>query len=308
MNQTNKNNAYLWDMLQASQRIKNFSQNVSPEDYQQNILLQSAVERQLEILGEAARRISLEFQQQYPNIPYSTVTSRNITDNKKQKVHHSTVQYRKMEIRAMKITKSERLSLRLDEITKRKIEQAAAVTQSSLNSFILTTVLAKADEIIRQHETMILSERDQDIFFNALLNPPIKYASQDIKRKFAQVFVICPSNSEEIIGFYSLSASAIKISSLPSEIAKKLPKYPVPVSLLGRLAVDKNYQKKGIGGLLLADAIKRVIKASEIIAIYALVVSAKNETAKTFYTHYGFIELLDQNKSLFLPLKTAVNL
>jgi uncharacterized protein with HEPN domain len=98
MNQTNKNNAYLWDMLQASQRIKNFSQNVSPEDYQQSILLQSAVERQLEILGEAARRISLEFQQQYPNIPYSTVTSRNITDNKKQKVHHSTVQYRKMEI------------------------------------------------------------------------------------------------------------------------------------------------------------------------------------------------------------------
>jgi hypothetical protein len=65
----------------------------------------------------------------------------------------------------------------------------------------------------------------------------IKYASQDIKRKFAQVIVICPSNSEEIIGFYSLSASAIKISSLPSEIAKKLPKYPVPVSLLGRLAV-----------------------------------------------------------------------
>jgi uncharacterized protein (DUF1778 family) len=72
----------------------------------------------------------------------------------------------------MKISKSERLSLRLDEITKRKIEQVAAITQSSLNSFILTTVLAKADEIIRQHETMILSERDKDIFFNALLNPP----------------------------------------------------------------------------------------------------------------------------------------
>lgn len=135
-----------------------------------------------------------------------------------------------------------------------------------------------------------------------------KYASQDIKRKFAQVFIICASNSEEIIGFYSLSASSIKASFLPSEIAKKLPKYPVPVSLLGRLAVDKNYQRKGIGNLLLADAIKRVVKASEIIAIYALVVSAKNETAKTFYTRYGFIELLDQNNSLFLPLKTAVNL
>lgn len=80
----------------------------------------------------------------------------------------------------MKISKSERLSLRLDEITKRKIEKAAAVTQSSLNSFILTTVLAKADEIIQHHETMILSDRDQEIFFNALLNPP--EANNELKK------------------------------------------------------------------------------------------------------------------------------
>ncbi|MBL1208723.1 hypothetical protein [Geminocystis sp. GBBB08] len=71
-----------------------------------------------------------------------------------------------------------------------------------------------------------------------------KYASQDIKRKFAQVFIIYPSNSEKIIGFYTLSAFAIQTSSLPLEIAKKLPKYPVPVSLLGRLAIDVNYKKK----------------------------------------------------------------
>ena len=135
-----------------------------------------------------------------------------------------------------------------------------------------------------------------------------KYASQDIKRRIAQIFIILPSNSEEIIGFYSLSASAISVSSLPEKIKKKLPKYPVPVSLLGRLAVDLNYQRQGIGGLLLADAIKRVVKASEIIAIYALVVSAKNETAKNFYLRYGFIELLDSNNHLFLPLKTASNI
>lgn len=133
-----------------------------------------------------------------------------------------------------------------------------------------------------------------------------KYASQDIKRKFAQVFIICPLNSEEIIGFYTLSAFTIKTFSLPPEIAKKLPKYPVPVSLLGRLAVDINYQKKGIGKFLLADAIKRVIKASEIIGIYALVVSAKNEKVKLFYKRYGFIELLDENNYLFIPLKTAI--
>ena len=133
-----------------------------------------------------------------------------------------------------------------------------------------------------------------------------KYASQDIKRKFAQVFIISLSNSEEIIGFYTLSAFTIQTLSLPVEIAKKLPKYPVPVSLLGRLAVDVNYQKKGIGKLLLADALKRVIKASEIIGIYALIVSAKNEEVKSFYKRYGFIELLDENNHLFISLKTAV--
>ena len=68
--------------------------------------------------------------------------------------------------------KSERLSLRLDEVTKQKIEQAAAITQSSINSFILKTALAKADEVITNHETMILTDKDRDIFLNALLNPP----------------------------------------------------------------------------------------------------------------------------------------
>ena len=71
-----------------------------------------------------------------------------------------------------KITmKSERLNLRLDEVTKQKIEQAAAITQSSVNSFILTTAITKADEIIQQYETIILSNKDRDIFFEALLNP-----------------------------------------------------------------------------------------------------------------------------------------
>ncbi|HEY9701200.1 MAG TPA: GNAT family N-acetyltransferase [Allocoleopsis sp.] len=135
-----------------------------------------------------------------------------------------------------------------------------------------------------------------------------KYANQDIKRGLAQIFIICPEDLEEIIGFYSLSASAIKVASLPEKIAKKLPLYPVPVSLLGRLALSKNYQGKGIGKLLLIDAIKRVIKASQNIAIYALVVDAKNEGAKKFYSRYGFMEIIDDNHRLFLPLKTASSL
>jgi GNAT superfamily N-acetyltransferase len=133
-----------------------------------------------------------------------------------------------------------------------------------------------------------------------------KYASQDIKRRIAQIFIIIAHNSEQIIGFYSLSAGSIKAESLPEKIAKKLPKYPVPICLLGRLAVDKNYQGKGMGKLLLADAIKRVIKAREFLAIYALVVDAKNESAKMFYLRYGFQKLIGNR--LFLPLTTFPNI
>lgn len=68
--------------------------------------------------------------------------------------------------------KSERLSLRLDAQSKKKIEQAATVVQSSVNSFIISTILEKADDIIQKHEQLILTSRDRDIFLNAILNPP----------------------------------------------------------------------------------------------------------------------------------------
>jgi uncharacterized protein (DUF1778 family) len=80
--------------------------------------------------------------------------------------------------------KSERLSLRLDAESKKKIEQAATVIQSSVNSFIVSTVLEKADKIIQQHEEMILSSRDRDIFLEAILNPPP--ANEALSKAFSQ--------------------------------------------------------------------------------------------------------------------------
>ncbi len=80
--------------------------------------------------------------------------------------------------------KSERLNLRLDEVSKKKIEQAAAVLQSSVNSFIIATVLEKAEEIIQRHEEMILSDRDQDIFYNGLVNPPV--ANESLRKAFKE--------------------------------------------------------------------------------------------------------------------------
>jgi uncharacterized protein with HEPN domain len=76
---SNREAAYIWDMLQAARRIQEFTAGLSYEEYLESILIQSAVERQLEILGEACRRMSEEFRQEHPEIPWSgIIAQRNV--------------------------------------------------------------------------------------------------------------------------------------------------------------------------------------------------------------------------------------
>ena len=129
-----------------------------------------------------------------------------------------------------------------------------------------------------------------------------RYASQDVRRGVARVFVAVPvAEPETVAGFYTLSAGSISAASLPEPWRKKLPRYPVPVALLGRLAVSLNFQQRGLGGILLADACKRVLAASQTLAVAAIVVDAKSSTAAEFYRHLGFIELPGQLGRWMLP-------
>lgn len=122
-----------------------------------------------------------------------------------------------------------------------------------------------------------------------------RYASQDIKRGVARVFVACPIGQlRGVAAFYTLSAASIAAETLPEKLRKKLPRYPIPVALLGRLAVSRQAQGKGLGSILLADACKRVVAASETLAVAAIVVDAKSTQAAAFYQHFGFIELPGQ--------------
>ena len=82
-------------------------------------------------------------------------------------------------------------------------------------------------------------------------------ASQDIKRKVARVFVACEPEGNEVKGYYTLSAASFKKEDLPAEIAKKLPHYPVPAAILGRLAVDQSSHGQGLGKFLLMDCVSR---------------------------------------------------
>jgi GNAT superfamily N-acetyltransferase len=132
-----------------------------------------------------------------------------------------------------------------------------------------------------------------------------KQAGQDIKRSISRVFVaVLPDNSEEIVGYYSLSTLSIELNQLPEKLIRKLPKHPIPAALLGRLAVSKNAQRYGVGKMLLADAVHRTMSVSDQIAIYAIIVDAVNKKAKDFYEQFGFTQLSNNSSRLFLPLKS----
>jgi len=132
-----------------------------------------------------------------------------------------------------------------------------------------------------------------------------KRASQDERRNIARVFVAL-DDTQDIVGFYSLSSFTLSIDHLPSEIAAKLPRYDaIPAALIGRLARDERVRGQGIGELLLADAIDRILRASQTIAVFAIVVEAVSTEASTFYQGFGFRPFPLHPNRLFLLTSTA---
>ncbi len=130
-------------------------------------------------------------------------------------------------------------------------------------------------------------------------------ASQDERRNVARVFVAV-DDALGVIGFYSLGAFTLSLENLPEEIARKLPRYDaIPAALIGRLARDETVRRRGVGQLLLADAIRRILNVGETLAVFAIVVDAKNERAARFYEGFGFRPFPLQPKRLFLLTSTA---
>ena len=133
-----------------------------------------------------------------------------------------------------------------------------------------------------------------------------RQAGQDVRRRIAGVFVAVGATApERILGFYTLRALAIAAAELPPEMARKLPKHPLPAALIGGLAVDAAAQGTGIGKTLLMDAIHRALAVAKEIAVFAMVVDAKDENARRFYEGFGFIPLPETPNRLFLPLSSV---
>ncbi len=128
-------------------------------------------------------------------------------------------------------------------------------------------------------------------------------ATQDVRRLIASCFIAVDEAHARIAGFFTLSAASVRAAELPSESLRRLPRYPIlPAALIGRLAVDKAYQGRGLGGAMIADAALRVIRGD--VKAFAMLVDAKDENAVKFYERHGFHTLHGRPLSLFLPLET----
>lgn len=134
-------------------------------------------------------------------------------------------------------------------------------------------------------------------------------ARQDADKRVAAPFVAVRLPDTVVLGYYTLSASVLTLTDLPDELARKLPRYPqLPVTLLGRLAVDQSTKGQGLGEHLLLDALHRSVAHADQIAALAVVVDAKDESAAAFYRHYGFIPLQTQPSRLFVPMRSIAQL
>ena len=128
--------------------------------------------------------------------------------------------------------------------------------------------------------------------------------TQDIRRRIANCFVVEETATSQVAAYYTLSAASIPLIDLPPDEAKRLPRYPtLPAVRIGRLAVDQRYQRRGLGELMLMNAVHRTLQ--DAAAAFALLVDAKNDQAVAFYYRHGFRPTAGKPRTLFLPLATA---
>ena len=125
-------------------------------------------------------------------------------------------------------------------------------------------------------------------------------ATQYARRHLGVTYVAVKGEDRRVCGYYTLVSSSLLLATLPDKLAKRLPKHPVPVALLARLAVDRSQQGKGLGKELVLDALDRCASLSHEMGIHAVEVHAIDETAQTFYQRFGFEPLKDQGRHLYL--------
>lgn len=127
-----------------------------------------------------------------------------------------------------------------------------------------------------------------------------RYARQNQKREGARTYVVL--DDKKVVAYYTLVFGGIDWHESPENVRRGLGKYPIPVMIVARLAVDKSWSGKGVGNSLLIDALKRSLAASEIAGLRAVLVDAKDEVGKRFYERRGFRAWPIDSNRLFITI------
>jgi GNAT superfamily N-acetyltransferase len=144
---------------------------------------------------------------------------------------------------------------------------------------------------------------------NEALNQFLKQtARQHIQKGISRTFVLIDTEKPDIIiSFFTLTLCEVRVEKLPPKFAKKYPSKVAGVKL-ARLAVDKAYQRQGIGEIMMIEAMRRAVVVAENAGGIGLFVDAKDEAAKSYYNRYGFVSLEDAFLEMFLPLSTIIQM
>ncbi|MCE5318659.1 MAG: GNAT family N-acetyltransferase [Parachlamydia sp.] len=134
----------------------------------------------------------------------------------------------------------------------------------------------------------------------------LRFARTNHKKGIGKTFVFL--NENQVVGYYTVSMACIEFKHLPDQYQKGIPKYPIPVARIGKLAVDTRFQGNGIGKRLLIDGLKRILEASLSVAAYGIIVDAKNHDVKQFYEKLGFVSYKNDPLALYLPITTVQDL
>ena len=158
----------------------------------------------------------------------------------------------------------------------------------------MPTRLSVIEKLSSQHDRTAFDCGVQEL--NAYLK---EYSGQHERRGISRTYVAVEEGEKSALGYYSISSGALAFDLVP----ENLPHHPVPVALIGRLAVDKSARGHGLGEMLLVHALRSAQRASEVVGIYAVVVDAWDEAARKFYLKYGFNSLRDDQLHLYLAMK-----
>lgn len=135
-----------------------------------------------------------------------------------------------------------------------------------------------------------------------------RFARQNFKKGTGATYVAVEKGDSSVLGYYTISSGQVASENMPEGERKALPRYPIPVIRIGKLAVDLNCQRQGVGGILLIDAFRRAMLLSEVIGVYAIEVDAIDDHAKQFYEKFGFQSLVDDEFHLYISMKTIKRL